>query len=200
MRRKITTRHPGHNPLMTVYPARCPARNLNGRMCSNPAGQGTRHPGIGTCIWHRGGQQHVEEAWAMAHEIAAERDITPHEALLGLVRTASARAAWTDTVIASRMREHVDNGGDPLKPPDGITPWLRQSREERKLAATTAKQAVDAGVMVALERRLDLEGELVATVLGGVLDSLNLDHEQRMAALGTAQQLLLEAGGEAAAA
>lgn len=185
---------------MTVYPARCPARNLNGRMCSNPAGQGTRHPGIGTCIWHRGGQQHVEEAWAMAHEIAAERDITPHEALLGLVRTASARAAWTDTVIASRMREHVDNGGDPLKPPDGITPWLRQSREERKLAATTAKQAVDAGVMVALERRLDLEGELVATVLGGVLDSLNLDHEQRMAALGTAQQLLLEAGGEAAAA
>ena len=77
--------------------------------------------------------------------------------------------------------------------------WLRQSREERKLAATTAKQAVDAGVMQALERRLDLEGELVATVLGGVLDKLNLDHEQRMTALSTAQQLLLEAGGQTAA-
>jgi hypothetical protein len=135
----------------------------------------------------------------MAQELAAERDITPHEALLGLVRTAAARAAWTDNIIFQQLRHHVDAGGDPLKPPPDLAPWLKQSREERKLAATTAKQAVDAGVMVALERRLDLEGELVATVLGGVLDSLNLDHEQRMAALGTAQQLLLEAGGQAAA-
>lgn len=185
---------------MTAYPARCPARNLNGRMCGSLAGQGTNHPGIGTCIWHRGGQQHVEEAWAMAQEIAAERDITPHEALLGLVRTASARAAWTDTIIASRMREHVDNGGDPLKPPDDVTPWLRQSREERKLAATTAKQAVDAGVMVALERRLDMEGELVAAALSAALDAIDLKPEQRMAALGAAQQHLLGAGGEATAA
>ena len=132
----------------------------------------------------------------MAQEIATDHNITPHEALLGLVRTASARAAWTDTIIVNAMREHVDAGGDPLKPPEGLTPWLRQSREERKLAATTAKQAVDAGVMVALERRLDLEGELVASVLGGVLDKLNLDHEQRVTALTTAQQLLLEASGQ----
>lgn len=189
-----------HNQPMTAYPARCPARNLNGRMCSHRAGQGTTHPGYGTCIWHKGAQQHVEEAWAMAQEIAAERDITPHEALLGLVRTAAARAAWTDNIVFQRLRDHVDDGGDPLKPPQDLVPWLRQSREERKLASMTAKQAVDAGVMVALERRLDLEGELVATVLGGVLDSLNLSHDQRMAALGTAQLLLLEAGGGQAAA
>lgn len=185
---------------MTAYPARCPARNLNGRACANPAGQGTSHPGLGTCVWHRGGQHHVEEAWAMAQEIAAERDITPHEALLGLVRTASARAAWTDTVIVNAMREHVDAGGDPLKPPPEIGPWLKQSREERKLAAATAKQAVDAGVMVALERRLDMEGELVAAALSAALDAIDLQPEQRMAALGAAQQHLLGAGGDAAAA
>lgn len=136
----------------------------------------------------------------MAQEIAAERNITPHEALLGLVRTASARAAWTDTIIGNRMREHVADGGDPLKPPDDVVPWLRQSREERKLAATTAKQAVDAGVMVALERRLDLEGELVATALSAALDAIELTHEQRVLALGAAQQHLLGAGGDAAAA
>lgn len=135
----------------------------------------------------------------MAQETAAEHNITPHEALLGLVRTATARAAWTDLIITQRLREHADEGGDPLKPPQDLVPWLKQSREERKIAATTAKQAVDAGVMVALERRLDMEGELVATVLGGVLDRLNLSHEERMDALGTAQQLLLEAGGQAAA-
>lgn len=136
----------------------------------------------------------------MAQEIAAERDITPHEALLGLVRTATGRAAWTDLIIAQQLREHADNGGDPLKPPQELMPWLKQSRDERKLAATTAKQAVDAGVMVALERRLDLEGELVATALAAALDALELDADQRMRALGAAQQRLLVAGaGEAAA-
>jgi hypothetical protein len=54
--------------------------------------------------------------------------------------------------------------------------------------------------MVALERRLDLEGELVATALGAALDSLELSHEQRVAALGAAQQHLLGAGGAAAGA
>lgn len=183
---------------MTAYPARCPARNLNGRMCDKPAGQGTAHPGYGTCIWHRGGQKHVEEAWAMAQELAAERDITPHEALLGLVRTASARAAWTDSIILQRLRDHVDTGGDPLKPPTDLVPWLKQSREERRLAAVTAKQAVDAGVMAALERRLDLEGDLVASALAAALDAVELTHEQRVAALGAAQQHLLGAGEAAA--
>lgn len=135
----------------------------------------------------------------MAQDIAKEENITPHEALLRLVRTATNRAAYVDTIITEQLRRHIADGGDPLDPPKELKGWLGQSRLERKLAATTAKQAVDAGVMAALERRLDLEGELVATVLGGVLDSLDLPHEQRMAALGTAQQLLLEAGGSAAA-
>jgi hypothetical protein len=130
----------------------------------------------------------------MAQELAAERNITPHEALLSLVRTATGRAAYVDTIITERLREHVADGGDPLKPPDEILPWMRQSREERKLAATTAKQAVDAGVMVALERRLDMEGELVASALAAALDSLDLDQDQRMRALGAAQQHLLGAG------
>jgi hypothetical protein len=179
---------------MPAYPARCPARNLNGRMCSHRAGSNTGHPGYGTCSWHKGQHQHVEEAWAMAQEISAERNITPHEALLDLVRTATGRAAWVDGVIAQQMREHVEEGGDPLKPPPSLTKWLAQSRMERKLAASTAKAAVDAGVMVALERRLDLEGELVASALSAALDALDLDHEQRVRALGAAQQHLLGTG------
>lgn len=136
----------------------------------------------------------------MAQELAHEHNTTPHEALLNLVRTATARAAWTDTIIANNMREHVEAGGDPLKPPSDVMTWLAQSRLERKLAATTAKQAVDAGVMVALERRLDLEGELVAAALTAALDALDLNHDQRVKALGAAQQHLLGAGGDATAA
>jgi hypothetical protein len=179
---------------MPTYPARCPARNHNGRMCCNRAGQGTKHPGYGHCFWHKGSQRHVEEAWQMAQEIAAEHNITPHEALLNLVRTATNRAAWVDNILANEMREHVEAGGDPLKPPTAVNQWLAQSRLERKLAAATAKQAVDAGVMVALERRLDLEGDLVAAALSAALDALDLNHEQRVRALGAAQQHLLGAG------
>jgi hypothetical protein len=182
-----------HNRPMQ-YPARCPARNLNGRMCCNRAGQGTNHPGYGGCFWHKGSQHHVEEAWKMAQELAAERNITPHEALLNLVRTATGRAAYVDTIISEQLRQHIADGGDPLKPPVEILRWMKQSREERRLAAGTAKQAVDAGVMVALERRLDMEGELVASALAAALDSLNLDPGQRMKALGAAQQHLLGAG------
>lgn len=135
----------------------------------------------------------------MASEIAREQNITPHEALLGLVRTATGRAAYVDTIITERLREHVDQGGDPLNPPPEMLPWLKQSREERRLAAGTAKQAVDAGVMVALERRLDLEGELVASALGAALDAApDLPHETRVAMLGAAQQHLLGAGERAA--
>lgn len=176
------------------YPARCPARNLNGRMCCNKAGQGTKHPGYGHCFWHKGSQRHVEEAWAMAHEIAANQNVTPHEALLDLVRTATGRAAWVDNVLAQQMRDHIEAGGDPLNPPKSLNQWLAQSRLERKLAAATAKQAVDAGVMVALERRLDMEGELVASALAAALDALELDSDRRMLALGAAQQHLLGAG------
>lgn len=130
----------------------------------------------------------------MAIELAGEQNVSPQEVLLDLVRTAAQRAAWTDSIVINGMREHVANGGDPLKPPRSIDPWLKQSREERALAAKTAKTAVDAGVMAALERRLDIEGELVATVIGGVLDALGLDPDQRLTAMTTAQQLLLEAG------
>lgn len=133
----------------------------------------------------------------MAQELAAEHNVTPHEALLGLVRTATARAAFTDNIIFQMLREHADQGGDPLKPPTGLVQWMKQSREERRLAATTAKQAVDAGVMVALERRLDLEGELVATALSAALDAIGLSHEQRVTAIGAAQQHLLGAAGDA---
>jgi hypothetical protein len=127
----------------------------------------------------------------MAQDIAAERDISPQEALLGLVRTAAARAAWTDTIIVAKLKKHIAAGGEHDDPPDALVPWLRQSRDERVVTMRTAKAAVDAGVMTALERRLDVEGELVASTLGAVLDALGLDQAQRIFALEVAQAKLL---------
>lgn len=84
--------------------------------------------------------------------------------------------------------------------------WPKAVKGDTRAAETALRvitqrcklQGIEAPTQIALEHRLDLEGELVATVLGGVLDRLNLSHEERMDALGTAQQLLLDAGQGAA--
>jgi len=57
----------------------------------------------------------------------------------------------------------------------------------------TAKGAVDAGVMIAMAQRTDLEGGLVADAVAAALDALGLQAEQRIKALGAAQERLLSA-------
>lgn len=126
----------------------------------------------------------------MAQEAAAFENVTPQEALLGFVRAAAGRSAWLDEIVKDKVRQHVEAGGSPLDPPDEVVRWLRQARDERVAATRTAKAAVDAGVMTALERRLDMEGEVVASTLAAVLDALGLDQEQRIFALGVAQAKL----------
>lgn len=174
----------------TIVP-RCPRRTRSGAACAYPAGLGTNHPGHGSCNRHGGSWPKSEEMWRQAMEIANREDITPTDALLGMVRSAVGRASYVDGILAEAMRKHIEAGGDPLEPPKEIKPWLAESRLERKLAAQTAKWAVDAGVMTALAQRLDLEGGLVADALTAALDALGLSSEDRMRALGAAQERLM---------
>jgi hypothetical protein len=127
-------------------------------------------------------------------EIAKREEITPTEAMLSLVKVAMGRAAYVDAVLTEGLRRHVEEGGDPLVPPSGLRVWMKESRNERMLAARTAKAAVDAGVMTALAQRLDLEGTMVADTVNAVLDSLDLTTEQRTEAFVVAQKRLLSAG------
>lgn len=125
-------------------------------------------------------------------DIAKQENVSPTEALVSLVRTAMGRAAYMDSVLMELQRKHVEEGGDPLDPPSSVQTWLRQSRQERALAAKTAQGAINAGVMIALAQRADLEGGLVADALTAALDTLGLSTEQRMKALGAAQERLLQ--------
>lgn len=124
-------------------------------------------------------------------DIAAQQNMSPTDALISLVRVAMGRGAYVDSVLSELMRRHVEAGGDPLLPPPAIHPWLKESRNERNLAARTAKAAVDAGVMVALAQRLDMEGALVADAVAAALDAVELTPEQRIAALNAAQERLM---------
>lgn len=170
---------------------RCPGRTKRGRMCSYPAGLGTGHLGFGTCSRHGGAWPASEEIWRNALDIARQQDMSPTDALISLVKVAMGRGAYVDSVLSELMRRHVAEGGDPLVPPPSIHPWLKESRNERNLAARTAKAAVDAGVMAALAQRLDMEGALVADAVAAALDAVELDAEQRIAALNAAQARLM---------
>lgn len=126
-------------------------------------------------------------------DIAKAENISPTEALLSLVQVRMGRSAYVQSVLVEHLKAHIDKGGNQYRPPGYIKEWLEESRQEDKLAMQTAKAAIDAGVMVALAQRRDLEGSLVADALTAALDSLQLQPEQRMKALSAAQKRLLEA-------
>jgi hypothetical protein len=85
--------------------------------------------------------------------------------------------------------------------------WPKAIKGDTRAAETALRvitqrcklEGVEAPTRIALQHRIDLDGDLVASALAAALDALDLDHEQRVKALGAAQQHLLGAGGEAAA-
>jgi hypothetical protein len=129
----------------------------------------------------------VEELFRVAYEVAREEQISPWDALLRATRLAANRVAWVDLQLADAVRR---NDGSAAAPE--VRAWLKESRNERNLMARTAKAAVDAGVAERLVRQVELEGKLVAEVLGRTLDRLELDAERRQEAFAFAHAELLQ--------
>jgi hypothetical protein len=125
-------------------------------------------------------------------DVARELHVSPWDALLLATRLAAGRVAWVDQQLVEATRAaDGDAAGSTVRR------WLDESRRERALLARTAKAAVDAGVAERLVRQVELEGRLVAEVLGRTLDALELTAEQRQVAFATAHRelLALEADG-----
>lgn len=120
-------------------------------------------------------------------DVARELSVSPWDALLLSTRLAAGRVAWVDLQLTQATRAadgDVDNAS--------VRRWLKESRSERALLARTAKAAVDAGVAERLVRQVELEGKLVAEVLGRTLDALELSAEQRQTAFAVAHRELLQ--------
>lgn len=119
-------------------------------------------------------------------DVARELSVSPWDALLLSTRLAAGRVAWVDLQLQEAVAR--EDG----EPGPGVRRWLDESRRERALLARTAKAAVDAGVAERLVRQVELEGRLVAEVLGRTLDALELTAEQRQVAFATAHRELLQ--------
>lgn len=125
-------------------------------------------------------------------DVAAELDVTPWEALLKSVRLAAGRSAWVDEQLRIAVKESTtgpNDGEEPAVDPR-IRFWLPESRKERTLLARFAKAAIDAGVAERQIRNAELEGQIIAQVIGRVIDRLELDAEKRVHAFDIAHHEL----------
>lgn len=119
-------------------------------------------------------------------DVVGEMDITPWDALLMQVRRASSRVAWVDLQLKEMTNKCDGDMDDPR-----VRRWLKESRNERNLAARVAKAAVDSGIADRMVRQIELEGRIVADAIAAAIDRLGLEPEQRMLALETAHAHLM---------
>lgn len=140
------------------------------------------------------------------------REIAPQDALLEEVHRTAGHVAWLGAVVADveqqdlvwgKTRDKV--GGEDAGTTFEAKPnaWLVLYQAERKHLVDVSKAAIAAGIE---ERRVALaeaQGQLLAQVIRGVLDDLELSEAQREQAPGVIQRRLravaeLEATGGAA--
>lgn len=122
--------------------------------------------------------------------MSRELDVSPWEALTMAVRIAAARVAWVDEELRQATLRH---DGEPTD--HHVLELLQQSRHERKLLATTAKSAIDAGVAERLVRQVELEGKVLADALDVALTAAGLDEAHRLLALEAAHRRLVATVG-----
>ena len=154
------------------------AREDGRQSCTQAAGWGTDHVGVGRCKLHGGSTpNHIAAAARIQAEQALLRaqqtyglpvDVEPGEALLGLVRVAAGIVAWLGAQISQLQVEDltVDGRAHPL-----VSLYL----EERKHLTQVSKDTLAAGVA---ERRVRLEeaqGQLLVGLLERIIRRLGAD-------------------------
>jgi len=141
--------------------------------CERHAGSGTLHPGTGPCRWH-GGTSRTERrrgAVVTAHAIARVLDVDPWEALIVAMRRSYAWSAWYNAKLAAVTDD------DDLRPGGAAYDWVRGAERTTEQAAKYAKMALDAGVAERQVQQVELQGQLIAQVLGTTLHELGLGDE-----------------------
>lgn len=164
-------------------------KSTNGQACRNLAGYRTPHPGWGRCRNHGGSTAPGILAAAKEEANVALRqlplfgelvDVTPHEALIFMVRRSAGMVSWLEAKMQTLGEEsmvYVDQA-QQQRP----NAWLKLLNEERDRLVRYAKTAADAGVAERAIQLAEQQGAMVATLVQSVLDQLGLDTGQQQQA------------------
>jgi hypothetical protein len=204
-------------PKPTGHSARCNGpKRQGGGLCTQPAGWGTPHPGVGRCRFHLGctpshvtaGQKALAEQAVRTY--GAPRRIDPREGLIEEYWRTAGAVAWLEGIVAALepddvvwgKTEEVDKqagefGGTDVKRAATINVWVRLYGEERDRFSKLGLEIIKLG----LEARRDewvsrqgtrlyaLFGRLTQRLLEALPQALTLDPAQRAALDGLAASL-----------
>src|SRR5260221_293017 len=173
------------------------------KVCHNPAGWKTTHPGFGRCKFHGGSAPSGIKA--AERSMVAETlvtyggpiDIDPAQALLTEVRRTAGNVEWLGRILAALPPEELTFGtyevtDKPVPDPDGSVGMVAEEikrragahmivqlyQQERKHLVMVAKAAIDAG---ASQRMVDMfteVGSAYISMIERVLDGLDLTPTQ----------------------
>lgn len=188
------TTNPGHGG------PRCGGkRRRSPDLCTQAAGWGTSHPGVGRCKLHGGStSSHVHAAQrAMAEHAVATyglpRDIDPAEALLDEVRWTAGHVSWLrdriqeleQDALVWGVTEQVERTATEFAGTDTThkaipSVWLDLYQKERKHLVDVCKAALAAGVEERRVRLAEQAGTQLAQVIRAVLTELGVADDPRV--------------------
>lgn len=146
-----------------------------------------RLDGRNGAIWRAYVLGRTQEAIAEEHSISQQRV----SQVLAEVRASIPGDARTDAALVDLERLDVLLSGVMPAAVAGDTQATRAALAVLERRARMLRLDLDEPLRISFERHLDDQGQLVADALGAALDALELTHEQRVAALGAAQAMLL---------
>lgn len=146
--------------------------------CTNGAGEGTGHEGVGLCYKHKGndGRGKVQGAILMAHAYAQELDVTPWQALLSQVRLLANQVEWLRlrVIEAENIR-----GAAAIRPGGSDFDWVLMLEARGERLAKVSKMAIDAGVAERLVKQIELEAESMFRAALAGLDAAGIQGPTR---------------------
>lgn len=179
--------------------SRCGGPRKKGRgPCTQFAGWGTPHPGVGRCKLHGGSTQTHVAAGRKALAVQAVKtyglpvDVSPTDALLNEVKWAAGHVAWLRDRVQeleqdalkwgkTKTEDHRATEFPGVNTTEAAAPnvWLELYARERKHLLDVCRAAIAAGIEERRVRLAEQQGALLASVIRAILDDLGLTPEQQ---------------------
>lgn len=194
---------PGRKVIAMPGEPACGAARKSGGTCDRPAGFGTDHVGVGSCRLHGGNlpsQLKAAAKYDLQYLINEADEMDPSEALLWCVSLAAQEVRWINSHIATvsepthmmPMQGTMSKDGPAFFMED-FDLWIKARQSAVDRLARYSKMALDAGVAERMVKMAEKMGDLIAPLLQGILNELNLSPAQQRAApeiVGTHLKLL----------
>lgn len=161
-------------------PGRCNAKGRTGRLCSNSAGKGTNHSGIGPCIYHGGNLPNVvksvqrEIVKREAEQLGLSIEQDPATAIINLVWRCVGDLTFYSSKVAEEELLQVEVGPNGSKKLSAH-PWTVLYHQAEDRLAQVSQAALRAGVEERKVRLAERDAQTIFTAIQSSLAQLGMN-------------------------